>query len=60
MKNIFILSVALFGIMIISTLIVLGFNYMFGFTTDVNNYDVATSIAVVAFLIALVWRYLYE
>ncbi|MGB5866403.1 MAG: hypothetical protein WBG69_00900 [Arcobacteraceae bacterium] len=43
-----------------STLIVLGINYFIGFSTDINNNDVATSIAGVAFLIAIAWRYLYE
>jgi len=46
--------------MLVSTLIVIAFNSMIGFNTDVNNNEVATSIAAVAFAIALIWRYLYE
>lgn len=59
-KNIIIVTAALVGIMIVSTLIVTGFNSIVGFSTDVNNDDVATSIAAVAFGIALAWKYLYE
>ena len=59
-KNIIILSLSLFGIMLISTLIVIGFNFLIGFSTDVQNDDVATSIAAVAFTIAVAMRYLYD
>jgi membrane protein CcdC involved in cytochrome C biogenesis len=59
-KNIFIAALALFGIMLASTLIVISFNYLIGFSTDVNTNDVATSIAAVAFSIAIAWRYLYD
>ena len=59
-KNILIVSVALFGIMLVSTLIVIGFNTFIGFSTDVNNDDVATSIAAVAFTIAVIWKYFYD
>ena len=59
-KNILILSISLFGIMLISTLIVIGFNFSIGFSTDVSNDDVATSIAAVAFAIAVAMRYLYD
>ena len=59
-KNILIVSIALFGIMLVSTLIVVNFNSFIGFSTDVNNVDVATSIAGIAFAIALMWRYLYD
>ena len=59
-KNIFIVSISLFGIMLVSTLIVIAFNSFIGFSTDVNNVDVATSIAAVAFTIAVIWRYLYD
>lgn len=59
-KNILILSAALIGIMLTSTLIVTGFNSFMGFSTDLDNDDVATAIAAVAFGIAIVWRYLYE
>jgi hypothetical protein len=59
-KNILIVSVALFGIMLVSTLIVIGFNSFIGFSTDVNNDDVATSIAAVAFAIAVIWKYFYD
>lgn len=59
-KNIFILAFSLIIIMLISTLIVVGFNSIVGFNTDVNNDNVATSIAAVAFIIALILRYFYE
>jgi hypothetical protein len=59
-KNIIIVSVALLVIMIVSTSIVIGFNFIIGFSTDVNNDDVATFIALVAFIIALIWKILYE
>ncbi|MEA3354496.1 MAG: hypothetical protein U9Q33_11825 [Campylobacterota bacterium] len=59
-KNIFIISISLFGIMLLSTFIVIGFNTLLGFSTDVNNDNVATAIAAVAFAIAVIWRYLYD
>ena len=59
LKNILILALSLFAIMLIATLIVIGFNFFIGFSTDVQNDDVATSIAAVAFAIALAVRYLY-
>jgi len=59
-KNILIVSLSLFAIMLMSTLIVISFNSFIGFSTDINNNDVSTCIAVIAFLIALVWRYLYD
>jgi uncharacterized membrane protein len=59
-KNILIIAIALFGIMIVATLIVVGFNSLIGFSTDVNNNKVATSIAAVAFTIALIWKFLYD
>ena len=59
-KNILILALSLFAIMLIATLIVIGFNFFIGFSTDVQNDDVATSIAAVAFAIAVLIRYLYQ
>jgi hypothetical protein len=59
-KNILILALSLFAIMLIATLIVIGFNFFIGFSTDVQNDDVATSIAAVAFAIAVLIRYLYD
>lgn len=59
-KNIIIVSLALFGIMLVSTLLVVGFNSIVGFSTDINTNNVATSIAAVAFGIAVIWRYLYD
>jgi len=59
-KNILILASSLFAIMLIATLIVIGFNFFIGFSTDVQNDDVATSIAAVAFAIAVAVRYLYD
>ncbi len=59
-KNILIVSLALFGIILVSTLIVITFNSFLGFSTDINSNNVATSIAAVAFFIALIWRYLYK
>jgi len=46
--------------MIVSTVIVISFNYIFGFSTDVNNEHVSTIIAAVAFAIAIVWKYLFD
>lgn len=59
-KNILILSIALFTIMLISTLIVVGFNSIIGFSTDVANDDVATSISAVAFAIAIILKLIYD
>jgi len=59
-KNITIISLALFAIMLLSTLLVIGFNYLVGFNTIINNEDVSTSIAAVAFAIALLLRYFYD
>ena len=59
-KNILIVSLSLIGIMLASMLIVIGFNSYIGFSTDVNNNDVATSISAVAFAIAVIWKYLYD
>ena len=56
MKNILILCISLVGIMLASTAIVLTFNSLFGFSTDVNTNDVSTSIAAIAFLIAVICR----
>jgi len=60
MKNIIILSITLLGIMLVSTILVLIFNSSLDLNTDVNNHDVATSIAGVAFLIALIWKYIFD
>lgn len=60
MKNIFLLSISLLGIMLLSTLTVVGFNLLIGYSTDVNNNDVATSIAAVAFMIAVILKYLFN
>ena len=60
MKNIIIVTAVLIGIMLASTTIVIGFNSYIGFSTDVNNNDVATSISAVAFAIAVIWKYLYD
>jgi len=60
LKNIIIVSLALFGIMLVSTLLVLGFNSIVGLSTDINTNNVSTSIAAVAFSIAIIWRYLYD
>lgn len=60
LKNIIIVSLALLGIMLVSTLIVLSFNYFIGFTTDLSNTDVNTSIAAIAFCIAIIWRTRYN
>ena len=59
-KNIIIISLALFAIMLLSTLLVISFNYLIGFNTNINNEDVSTSIAAVAFSIALLLRYFYD
>ena len=59
MKNIIIVTASLIGIMLISTTIVIGFNSYIGFSTDVSNDDVATSISTVTFAIAVIWKYIY-
>jgi len=59
MKNIIIISFSLLVIMLVSTLIVLGFNSLLGLSSDVNNEHVSTAIAAVAFSIALILRYFY-
>ena len=59
MKNILIISSVLIIIMLVATSVVLGFNSLIGFSMDLNNNDVATSVAAVAFGIALVLRYVY-
>jgi len=59
-KNIIIVTMSLVGIMIVSTVIVISFNYLFGFSTDTNNEHVSTIIAAVAFCIAIIWKYLYD
>ena len=59
-KNIILISLALFAIMLLSTLLVISFNYFIGLNTNINNEDVSTSIAAVAFSIALLLRYFYD
>jgi len=59
-KNIAIVTIALVIIMLLSTLIVLGFNSILGFSTDVNNNDVATMISVVAFAFAVALKFYYK
>lgn len=59
-KNILIISIALIGIMIVATIVVVGFNSILGLNTDVNNNDVATAIAAVAFVIGVLWKLLYD
>ncbi|MGB3750428.1 MAG: hypothetical protein WA945_02580 [Arcobacteraceae bacterium] len=59
-KNILILFLALIAIMSLSTLLTLSFNFLIGFSTDIQNDDVATSIAAVAFGIGVLLKYLYE
>ncbi len=60
MKNILIVFVSLFGIMLVSTLIVMSFNSLIGFNTDVNNEHTSTVIAAVAFTIAVIWKFFYD
>lgn len=60
LNNLFTIFIFLLGITIIATLIVVGFNYLIGFSTDINNEDVATSIAAVAFFIGVLLKYIYE
>ncbi len=59
-KNILLVSISLLGIMLVATLIVIGINSFIGYSTDVNNTDVATSISAVAFAIAVIWKYFYD
>jgi len=60
MKNILIIALALFIIMTLSSVIVMGFNHLVGLSTDVNNEDVATSIAAVAFTIGVSMKFIYD
>lgn len=60
MKNSFLVVSTLVGIMLLAILIVLGFNSVVGYTTDLQNDDVLTAVAAVAFGIALVLKFLYE
>jgi len=46
--------------MLVSTLIVLGFNSIVGFSTNLNDEDVATATAAVAFIIGLLLKYFYR
>jgi len=59
-KNILIVSISLIGLMLVSTTIVVSFNSYMGFSKDVSNADVATSISALAFAIAVLWKYLYN
>jgi len=59
-KNILIVSLSLLAIMLTATLLVIGFNYLVGYSTDTNNEDVATSIAAFAFAIALLLRFFFD
>jgi hypothetical protein len=59
-KEIITLLVALVVIMLASTLLVLGFNSIVGFSTDVGNDDVLTAISVVSFLVAVILKYVYN
>lgn len=59
-KNILIVSVALFGIMVVSTALVVGFNRVFELSTNLANEDVLTAISFVAFCIAVVWKFLFD
>jgi len=59
-KNILILFLVLIAIMSLSTLLTLSFNFFIGFSTDIQNDDVATSIAAVAFGIGVLLKYFYE
>jgi hypothetical protein len=56
-KDIITLAIALFVIVFLSTLSVLGFNSVVGFSTDLSNDDVLTSISVVSFLFGLALKY---
>lgn len=46
--------------MSLSTLLTLSFNFLVGFSTNIQNDDVATSIAAVAFGIGILLKYFYE
>lgn len=59
-KNIMVLFLALIAIMSLSTLLTLSFNFLTGLSTDIQNDDVATSIAAVAFGIGVLLKYFYE
>ena len=59
MREYYTLALGLLGIMIISTIVVVAFNSIVGLSTDVGDDDVSTSIAVIAFGIALVLRFVY-
>jgi hypothetical protein len=59
MKSYYQLALGLFAIMLVATIIVVGFNFLFGFSMDVGDDNVATAIAFVAFAIALVLRFVY-
>jgi len=60
MKNILIIALSLFAIMTLASVIVMGFNHLARLSTDVNNEDVATSIAAVAFAIGVVIKFIYD
>jgi len=60
MKNILIIALSLFFIMTISSVVVICFNSLAGLSTDVNNEDVATSIAAVAFAIGVAVKFIYD
>ncbi len=60
MKNILTLAIVLFSIMLVSTLAVIGFNNFVGFSTDVSNNEVATSISAIAFCIAVALKFIYD
>jgi hypothetical protein len=53
LKEILVLVIALFVIVLVSTFIVLGVNSLIGFSTDVGNNDVLTAISVVSFCLLL-------
>jgi uncharacterized membrane protein (DUF485 family) len=59
MKSYYQLALGLFAIMLVATIVVIGFNYLFGLNTNVSDDNVATAIAVIAFAIALVLRFVY-
>ena len=60
MKNILIITLSLFVIMTVSSVIVVGFNSLAELSTDVNNEDVATSIAAVPFAIGVAIKFIYD
>jgi len=59
-NNILIITLSLIGIMLLSTFLVVGFNYLVGFSIDVDNDHVATAISAVAFVIAVVWKFIFD